>query len=173
MLLIGCLGYATSKDTTKTSITKKPVTETKATPKPPASSPKVKNNETTITNRQSLPVTETTIITVCVSFFIIMLVLILLFFKYVFKKEIYLGFHSIKFIGLVIIFPGICIIALVGGDLIQGSTLAALLGTIAGYVLSKEEDSVNDALKKENEVLKAKVKELEAVVPIINNPLNK
>jgi len=77
----------------------------------------------------------------------------------------FLGFQSIKFIGLSLMFPGICILALIGGSSISDATLATLLGTIAGYVLSREDDSAKDALKKENENLKAKVKELEALLP--------
>jgi hypothetical protein len=124
--------------------------------------------KTAAENVNRLPViTEQTIKTISIMFFVVMLVLIILFFIQAYKKNMYLGFQSIKFIGLVIMFPGICIIALTGGGLISDSTLAALLGTIAGYVLSKEDDVPNaakDALKKENETLKAKVKELEELL---------
>lgn len=44
-------------------------------------------------------------------------------------------------------FPGICILALISSDLINGSTLAALFGTIAGYVLSRDKE---DSLMKTN-----------------------
>jgi hypothetical protein len=92
-------------------------------------------------------ISEPTVKTICILFFVVMLVLIILFFIQAYLKNMYLGFQSIKFIGLVIMFPGICIIALMGGNLISGSTLAALLGTIAGYVLSKEDDKNPDTNK--------------------------
>ena len=64
-------------------------------------------------------------------------------------------------------FPGICIVALVGNGLISATTLSALFGTIAGYVLSREDDSKKtDAnktiidLKKEKENLTESVKKL-------------
>lgn len=124
-------------------------------------------------------ISEKTIETISIMFFVVMLLLVVLFFIQAYLKNMYLGFQSIKFIGLVIMFPGICIIALVGGNLISGETLAALFGTIAGYVLSREDDSTKDALKKEkdaltkekedlakaNTALKTEVERLKALVP--------
>lgn len=110
---------------------------------------------------------ENQIVIICVLFFIVIIVLVILFFINVYKKEQYLGFQSIKYVGLVIMFPGICIIALAGGDLISNSTLAALLGTIAGYVLSKEDptsENDNSALKKTIQELKSSEEKLKAEV---------
>lgn len=100
------------------------------------------------------PACSETITTVSILFFVVMLVLIILFFIQAYKKNMFLGFQSIKFVGLVIMFPGICIVALMGGNLLPGSTLAALLGTIAGYVLSREDDSTRqDTLRTERDAL--------------------
>ncbi len=122
------------------------------------------------TNEKTFVVDKTTVQIVSVSFFVIMLVLIGLFFRHIKERQQYLGFQSIKYIGLVLMFPGICILALVGGSsLIPGSTLAALLGTIAGYVLSRErdDDSFSEdtaALKKQNKALeKSKAKLLKEI----------
>ena len=124
-------------------------------------------NEVINEDRPLLPkISEPTVRIVSLAFFAVMLALILLFFNHIRKQNQYMGFQSIKYIGLVLMFPGICILALVGGEgLISGSTLAALLGTIAGYVLSRERDDdsgskVDATLKKENEELKAKIEEL-------------
>lgn len=112
---------------------------------------------------------EISSVVICIFFFIIMLFLFYKFFEHIKSHEQYIGFQSIKLIGLILMFPGICILALVGNNLINGSTLAALLGTIAGYVLSRDDDSksktLNDSLlkmKKENEDLTAKYNEMEA-----------
>lgn len=119
-------------------------------------------------------ISEKTIQYISIGFFVIMIVLISLFF-YSKRKAPYFGFHSIKFIGLILIFPGICILALISKDLINGATLAALFGTIAGYVLSrdKEDDSSvsslaekyeeeKDKLEKEKKELEDKVSKLES-----------
>ena len=85
---------------------------------------------------------------VSIFFFIIMGLLVFKFFKHVSNKEHFqrLGFQSIKLIGFILMFPGICILALVGGpDILSGQTLAVLLGTIAGYILSKEDDPAKDS----------------------------
>jgi len=125
----------------------------------------VKTDETTLNSRPATVLSESTIKTIIIMFFIVTLVLIILFFVQLYLKNMFLGFQSIKFIGLSLMFPGICILALIGGSSISDATLATLLGTIAGYVLSREDYSAKDALKKENENLKAKVKELEALLP--------
>lgn len=98
-------------------------------------------------------ITEDTIKAISIGFFVVMILLILLFFISKMKSSNpYFGFHSIKFIGLILIFPGICILALISNELISGATLAALFGTIAGYVLSrdKEDDSDSSALKEKH-----------------------
>lgn len=78
---------------------------------------------------------------VVIAFFVIMIVLIFLFFSHLKRNNTHIGFQSIKLIGLILIFPGICILAIVGGtDVLAGQTLAVLLGTIAGYVLSRDDD---------------------------------
>lgn len=98
---------------------------------------------------------------ISIAFFVIMLTLIILFFYHIRYKNQYLGFQSIKYIGLVLMFPGICILALVGGDkLISGSTLAALLGTIAGYVLSRERDDDGIGNNEQTENLNKQIKSL-------------
>lgn len=93
-------------------------------------------------------ISEFSIQIISISFFLVMLFLLYNYFEYLKRQNQRIGYQSIKLIGLVLIFPGICILALVGGDsLMSGETLAALFGTIAGYVLSKEEDSNVDSLK--------------------------
>lgn len=108
-------------------------------------------------NRVMPNISERTIQIISVLFFVIMLFLFYYFFEHIRRNRQRIGFQSIKLIGLILMFPGICIIALVGNGLIGGSTLAALLGTIAGYVLSKEDDPKKttadktlDDLKEEN-----------------------
>lgn len=86
-------------------------------------------------------ISEETVKCISYLFFIIMLVLIILFFTKTYLMKQHFGFQSIKFIGLSIMFPGICVIALAGGNILSGQTLAALFGTIAGYVFSKDDDS--------------------------------
>ena len=87
---------------------------------------------------------------IVIAFFVIMLVLILLFFWYLRERKQRIGFQSIKLIGLILIFPGICILAIVGGEpVLSGQTLAVLLGTIAGYVLSRDGDDSKDNAPKE------------------------
>ncbi|MEK6154578.1 hypothetical protein WIW50_15010 [Flavobacteriaceae bacterium 3-367] len=118
-------------------------------------------------------VSEDTIQYISIGFFVVMILLISLFF-YSKRKAPYLGFHSIKFIGLILIFPGICILALISKDLINGSTLAALFGTIAGYVLSrdKEDDSDSSALrakfKEEKQKLLDEISDLEDEITKLN-----
>lgn len=107
-------------------------------------------------------ISELTIQIISICFFLVMLLLIILFFRSKAKSDNpYFGFHSIKFIGLILIFPGICILALISDQLINGSTLAALFGTIAGYVLSrdKEDDSGSSALKAKHKQEKQKLSE--------------
>lgn len=108
-------------------------------------------------NIRAMPViSERTIQIICILFFAVILILLYYFFRHIRTDDHhrqYLGFQSIKLIGLILIFPGICITALVGGGLIGGSTLAALFGTIAGYVLSKDDDASKDTLKKDKDAL--------------------
>ncbi|GEM_PF-2557875 len=100
-------------------------------------------------------ITEPTLQIVSILFFVVMLFLFYKIFLHLRTNRQFIGFQSIKLIGLVLIFPGICIIALIGGGLIGGSTLAALLGTIAGYVLSSDDDAKTEALKADNTKLKS------------------
>ncbi|MEE1963095.1 hypothetical protein V1387_10405 [Allomuricauda taeanensis] len=115
-------------------------------------------------------ITEFTIQVITVGFFLIMILLIVLFFvSKVKSSNPYFGFHSIKFIGMILMFPGICILALISTDLISGSTLAALFGTIAGYVLSRDKDDDSDSsgksnLKKQNKELLEKISKLETEI---------
>lgn len=167
LLLVGCLGYAAPADSAKPAPTPKPKKEQKASVSDTADSAKPAPKKTEEIKRILPNISEKTIEHIAIWFFVVMLVLIILFFVQAYLRNVYLGFQSIKYIGLVIMFPGICIIALVGGDLISGETLAALLGTIAGYVLSREDDNKNDsaattALKKEKEALQATLKDMEA-----------
>ena len=111
-------------------------------------------------------------ITVVILFFIVMVLLLVFFFIHVRFLHQRIGFQSIKLIGLILIFPGICILTIVGGTtVLSGQTLAALLGTIAGYVLSRDDDS-KDSTKKEAE-LQQKVTDLENKIKIIRqkNPV--
>ncbi|WP_111308876.1 hypothetical protein [Confluentibacter sediminis] len=124
-----------------------------------------------------LNINDRTVKIISISFFIVMAILIILFFTNIYLQKQHFGYQSIKYIGLVIMFPGICIVAIIGqGQLISGSTLAALLGAIAGYVLSRENDpkdakdskqptlndlqKANDELQKANNELMAKEKKL-------------
>lgn len=137
----------------------KPSTETTTEKKEPIK--KTDGNSVEEGEDSIFEISEPTVRIISICFFLIMLVLIVLFFVHIKARKQYLGFQSIKFIGLVLMFPGICILALVGGSsLISGSTLAALLGTIAGYVLSREGDDDGShratlKLTNENEELKA------------------
>ena len=122
---------------------------------------------------------------ICGAFFIVMIILLILFFRHLEKMKQYMGFQSIKYVGLALMFPGICILALIGGkELIPGSTLAALLGTIAGYVLSRERDDNGssssksddkeiDALKSENADLSKNQEELQAQIEALKTELAK
>lgn len=109
---------------------------------------------------------------IVVAFFLVMILMILIFFNHLRKRNQPIGYQSIKLIGLILIFPGICILAIVGGDhILSNQTLAVLLGTIAGYVLSRDDDAKDTGQKgkktddgkvndKETEY-KNKIKELE------------
>lgn len=97
---------------------------------------------------------------IIIAFFLIMILLIYKFFRHLADHKQRIGYQSIKLIGLILIFPGICILALVGGEkILSGQTLAVLLGTIAGYVLSREDESkqeINDAkIKAYEETIKS------------------
>lgn len=115
-------------------------------------------------------ITEPTIKIISIGFFVIMILLIILFFVSKMKSgNPYFGFHSIKFVGLILIFPGICILALISEELIGGATLAALFGTIAGYVLSRDKEDDSDSsgksnLENENKELSEKFLKLEAEI---------
>jgi cell division protein FtsB len=111
---------------------------------------------------------ERSYLVISILFFVVMLFLFYKFFDHIKKHDQYIGFQSIKLIGLILMFPGICILALAGNNLISDTTLAALLGTIAGYVLSRDEDSKGKngldslaKLKQEKEALEAKYTEME------------
>jgi hypothetical protein len=105
-------------------------------------------------------------------------------FSYVRNSQVFIGHNTIKLIGFVLLLPSICIVSLVSPSIINGAVLAALLGTIAGYVLSRNQENDADAgkttsfnaghkaatpsevdtlkkqmedLRKENETLKAKI----------------
>lgn len=131
-----------------------------------------KKAEDSAANIASTPDTARVFILIIVSvcFFIVMLYILYRFFAHIQQHGQRIGFQSIKLIGLILILPGICIVALVGDKLIEGSTLAALLGTIAGYVLSKDDDNNEaasakiGALTKERDEMKARVKDLEKEV---------
>ncbi|MTH13940.1 hypothetical protein [Flavobacterium sp. LC2016-01] len=99
-------------------------------------------------------INENAVLIITVLFFAVMLFLFYKLFGHLKDREQYIGFQSIKLIGLILMFPGICILALAGGGLIGGSTLAALLGTIAGYVLSREDDPKDSSLKEDYTKLK-------------------
>lgn len=65
-------------------------------------------------------------------------------FNYVESSEVFIGHNTIKLIAFVILLPSICILSLVSPNTIQGAVLATLLGTISGYVLSRnQEDDKN------------------------------
>nr|WP_299174666.1 OPT/YSL family transporter [uncultured Allomuricauda sp.] len=118
------------------------------------------NNDEEDSKSKNPIITEDTIKIISIGFFAVMILLIILFFISKMKSSNpYFGFHSIKFIGLILIFPGICILALISTELISGATLAALFGTIAGYVLSrdKEDDSDSSALKEKHKKEKQKL----------------
>ncbi|MBK8562032.1 MAG: hypothetical protein IPN76_01410 [Saprospiraceae bacterium] len=73
--------------------------------------------------------------------FALMLYLFYKFFKHLEAHKQRIGYQSIKLIGLILIFPGVCVLAVIGNGLLNSEVLAALLGTIAGYVLSRDDDS--------------------------------
>lgn len=90
--------------------------------------------------------------------------LIILFFNHIKLHQQRIGYQSIKLIGFILMFPGICILAIVGGDtILSGQALSVLLGTIAGYILSREDESSDTAKKKQLEAedqIKIKDKEI-------------
>jgi hypothetical protein len=165
------VGYTNNVDTTQASISSKPAVEIKTddtTTSKKVANGNTKTDKTKIEKRVMPVISELTIQIISILFFAVMLVLFFYFFRHIRENHQFLGFQSIKLIGLILMFPGICIIALVGNGLISDTTLAALFGTIAGYVLSKEDDSkkaeANKALvdlKKEKDDLEAKYKESE------------
>jgi hypothetical protein len=116
---------------------------------------------------------------IVIAFFVVMLVLFIYFFSYLKRNNQRIGFQSIKLIGLILIFPGICILAIVGGEsILSGQTLAVLLGTIAGYVLSRDDDAkdtTKDVNKTKDEAdkaeanLKEKIKALEDKIKSIKD----
>lgn len=55
------------------------------------------------------------------------------------QKQQGFGPNSIKALGLVLLLPAVLIAAAVGQDF-KSETLAALLGTVAGFVLSRSKD---------------------------------
>ena len=116
-------------------------------------------------------ITEPTLQMVSLLFFVVMLFLFYKIFLHLRNKNQYIGFQSIKLIGLILMFPGICIIALVGGGLIGSSTLAALLGSIAGYVLSTEDDAKNAILKDANSKLQNDKDALDLKIKALNTQI--
>lgn len=111
--------------------------------------------------------TETMSLVIIIAFFLIMALLLVKFFKHLKDNNQRIGYQSIKLIGLILIFPGVCILAIGGQGILKGETLAALFGTIAGYVLSREDDNkdnVNAAQRKTEEDLQAKIKLLEETI---------
>lgn len=114
---------------------------------------------------------EYTKLTIAIGFFVVMFLLVLLFFNHLKKHNQRIGYQSIKLIGLILIFPGICILALIGGtEILGGQTLAVLLGTIAGYVLSREDDNNKDAAG-DGASFRKKVAELNAKIEKIKKDI--
>jgi len=88
---------------------------------------------------------------VVTGFFVVMIILLYYFFRHIKTQNQRIGFQSIKLIGLILIFPGICILAIAGGkEILAGQTLAVLLGTIAGYVLSRDDEPKDNIPKDQN-----------------------
>ena len=113
---------------------------------------------------------ETMNLVIVIAFFFIMALLLVMFFVHLNVNHQRIGYQSIKLIGLILIFPGVCILATVGQGILKSETLAALFGTIAGYVLSREDDNkdnINAAHKKTEEDLQAKIKLLEDTIKTI------
>lgn len=105
-----------------------------------------KDNKETGGEKKRPPLDPVTSIVVVACFFIVMILLLIYFFDHLKTNRQRIGFQSIKFIGLTLIFPGICILAIVGGsEVLSGQTLAVLLGTIAGYVLSRDDESKDNS----------------------------
>lgn len=128
-------------------------------------------------NSENDTVEKTTVnnLIIAIAFFLIMATLIVYFFRHLRIHNQRIGYQSIKLIGLILIFPGICILSIVGGSkILSGQTLAVLLGTIAGYVLSRDDDSKEPAKPKEEpepsleELLRNKA-ELEAKIKKIQD----
>lgn len=78
-------------------------------------------------------------IVVVVGSFIAMVVGLKLVFARLKEKQQGFGANSIKALGIVILLPAILIASAVGKDF-KSETLAALLGTVAGFVLSRSKD---------------------------------
>jgi hypothetical protein len=185
LVLSICSGFGHLTDTAKAKKPDVPKTETgttKPAAKPseaPTATTPVDTSVATAAASVSAPISEYAILFIVFLFFVIMIFLFYKFFGHIKAKDQYIGFQSIKLIGLILMFPGICILALAGGGLIGGSTLAALLGTIAGYVLSREDDPKDSSLKEDYaklkndkealdvnvESLKAEIEELKKQIP--------
>lgn len=152
-------------DSAKNEQISKVKTNTEMSPKPAKDSSDVEDAP------KRLPLGETANIIVVICFFIVTILLLICFFRHIKDNRQRIGFQSIKFIGLALIFPGICILAIVGGsNVLSGQTLAVLLGTIAGYVLSKDDDSkdnsrdfnkMKDDFEKKEKVAVETIKKLE------------
>ena len=125
-------------------------------------------------DRKSYTPEETATLIIVVAFFLIMIILLLKFFEHLKHHKQRIGYQSIKLIGLILIFPGVCVLALIGGkEILSGETLAVLLGTIAGYVLSREDESKDtpsrEAVIKIEEEYQAKIKVLEDTIQSIKD----
>lgn len=130
--------------------------------------------KTAETNTAPYTPKEIATLIIVVAFFLVMILLLLQFFMHLKDHKQRIGYQSIKLIGLILIFPGVCVLALIGGkDILSGETLAVLLGTIAGYVLSREDDNKDntsaEANKKKEEEYKAKIKQLEEDIKLIKD----
>lgn len=122
-------------------------------------------------NTKTYDTTSTLSLIIVIAFFFIMALLLFKFFKHLKDNSQRIGYQSIKLIGLILIFPGVCILAVGAKGILSGETLAALFGTIAGYVLSREDDNkdttLKDVAKKKEEELQGKIRELEEQIKTI------
>jgi hypothetical protein len=110
-------------------------------------SAKTERSEETTISQPNDPFTNWSKLIAIIGLLTIMTWTIIQIFGYVKTSQVFIGHNTIKLIGFVLLLPSICIVSLVSPSVINGSVLAALLGTIAGYVLSRNQENDGDSNK--------------------------
>lgn len=134
----------TSTDSTKTSkiINSSSQTVTPITPAGQKDTPVVKKDDKTVSKTNN-DYGDVSIYRALAAGLILLIVMILIhhMFDHVKRMNQHIGFHTIKIIGLILIFPILAVLILLSNGptaLISENTTATLFGAIIGYVLSKD-----------------------------------